>query len=354
MSAGLDVAARLRLGALDLDVDLRVGADETVALLGPNGSGKTTLLRIVAGLQPLEEGHVRLDGTVLDDPATGTFVPAERRSVGVVFQDYLLFPHLSARENVAFGPRARGSGRAAARAVADGWLDRVGLTAVAGTRVDRLSGGQRQRVAIARALATTPRVLLLDEPLAALDASTRSDVRRLLRRHLADHGGPRLVVSHDPVDAYALADRVVVLEDGRVTHDGTLAEVAAHPRSAYVGRLVGTNLLDGDLTGTTLRLRAGGMLVVAKGDVADGPCLVTVAPSAVALHRAAPSGSPRNTWSATVAEIDRFGDRVRVRLDGPVPLAAEVTPAAVDDLALHPGDAVWASVKATEIVVRPA
>ncbi len=354
MSAVLDVAARVRLGALDLDVDLQVGAGETVALLGPNGSGKTTLLRTLAGLQPLDAGSIQLDGVVLDDPAVNVFVPPERRPVGVVFQDYLLVPHLSARENVAFGLRARRADRRTARRVADDWLTRIGLESFGGLRASQLSGGQQQRVALARALATTPRLLLLDEPLAALDVATRTDVRRELRTHLRDHDGPRILVTHDPVDAFALADRVVVVESGTVTHRGSLAELTAHPRTPYVGRLLGTNLLEGMLEGTALHLSAGGVLVVPGGDAADGPCLATIAPTAVALHRAAPSGSPRNSWSATVAELDPLGDRVRVRLEGPVPIAAEVTAAAVTDLDLHPGDTVWASVKATEVVVYPA
>jgi len=354
VSDALEIEAQVRLGGLDLAVELRVAADETVALLGPNGSGKTTLLRAVAGLQPLDAGSIRLDGVTLDAPATHTLVPAERRPVGVVFQDYLLFPHLSARENVAFGLRARKVGRREAGERADRWLERVGLGTVGALRAGQLSGGQQQRVALARALATEPRLLLLDEKLAALDVGTRAEVRRELRRHLDGHDGPRILVTHDPLDAYALADRVVVLERGNVTHRGTLTEITAHPRSDYVGRLVGTNLLDGVLEGTVLRLSGGGVLVVPNGEAVDGPCLATVAPSAIALHRDAPTGSPRNAWSATVAELDRFGDRVRVRLDGPVPLAAEVTAAAAAELDIRSGDTVWASVKATEVKVYPA
>jgi len=350
----LEVEARLQLGTLDLDVSLEVADGETVALLGPNGSGKSTILRIVAGLQPLDEGRVVLDGTVLDDPAAGVLVAPERRRVGMVFQDYLLFDRLTARDNVAFGLRARKVGRDEARRRAADWLGRVGLTQVAGLRARALSGGQQQRVALARALATEPRLLLLDEPLAALDAATRNDIRRELRRHLAAHDGPRVLVTHDPVDAHTLADRVVVLEAGRVTQIDTPAGLTAHPRSAYVGELVGVNLFEGILDGTALVLPGGARLVVAPPDDATGPTLAVVHPHAVSLHRDRPSGSPRNCWAATVAELDRHADRVRVRLDGPLPLTAEITPSALAELALQPGAAVWATLKATEITTYPA
>jgi molybdate transport system ATP-binding protein len=351
---GLDLVARVQLGALDLDVALRAAPGEVVALLGPNGAGKTTLLRCVAGLQPLDGGRIVLDGAVLDEPAAGVFVPPERRPVGVVFQDYLLFPTMTALENVAFGLRARGTGRHQARAAARAWLERVGLGDHAGHQPRQLSGGQQQRVALARALATEPRLLLLDEPLAALDVGTRSEVRRDLRRHLGGFAGVRLLVTHDPVDAHALADRVVVLEGGRVSQAGTLAQVTAHPRSRYVAELVGVNLLAGDLHHGVLTIPGGGVLVVADLEVADGPALAAVRPQAIALHPDQPHGSPRNCWPATVAEIDQHGDRVRVRLDGALPVTAEITPAALAELGLLPGAPVWASVKATEVVAYPS
>ena len=206
---------RPHVGTFRLDVELTTKSGETVAVLGPNGSGKTTLFRCLAGLLPIDGGRIELDGEPLDDPAHDVFVRPERRPVAVVFQDYLLFPNLTALENVAFGLRARGVAKAEARARATAWLERVGLADHAHHRPRALSGGQAQRVALARALATEPRLLLLDEPLAALDAGTRGDVRRDLRRHLATFDGVRLLVTHDPVDAYALADRVVILEAGQ-------------------------------------------------------------------------------------------------------------------------------------------
>lgn len=348
----LDAHLVRALGAFRLDVALTVAPGDVVAVLGPNGAGKSSTFRALAGLLALEAGHVRLDGEVLDDPATGRFVPPERRPVAVVFQDYLLFPHLSVLENVAFGLRARGTPARAARARAAGWLERVGLADKAALRPGTLSGGQAQRVALARALVTEPRLLLLDEPLAALDAGTRNEVRRDLRRHLASVGGVRLLVTHDPVDAYALADRVVILEGGTVVQQGSLAEVTARPRSRYIADLVGVNLLSGRRDGDALVTAAGGRIVPADAPEGDG--FAVIQPHAVALYRTPPEGSPRNVWRAVVGDIDQRLDRVRVRLDGPVALVAEITPAALTSLGLRPGDEVHASVKATEIATYPS
>ncbi len=220
---------RLTRGSLELDVEVAADEGEVVAVLGPNGAGKSSLLRALAGLLPLAQGQITLDGTVLEDPGKNIFVPPEQRPVGMVFQDYLLFPHLTVLENVAFGLRSRRVPAATARARA--WLERVGLTDLADVRPAALSGGQAQRVALARALATDPRLLLLDEPLSALDVTTRAETRRDLRRHLATVSGIRLVVTHDPLEAMALADRLIVIEDGRLVQSGPAAEVTARPRS---------------------------------------------------------------------------------------------------------------------------
>ena len=335
----LEAELGLTLGELDLEVELGVATGELVVLLGPNGAGKTTLLRALAGLVALDRGRVVVDGAVLEDTATGTWVPTERRPIGFVFQDYLLFPHLSALENVAFGLRARGLGR-------------VGLAGQAGARPRALSGGQAQRVALARALVAGPRLLLLDEPLAALDAATRSEVRRDLRRHLASFDGARLLVTHDPLEAIALADRLVVLEAGRVSQAGTAEEVRSRPRSRYVAELVGVNLFQGRAGGGAVRLEGGGTLIAA-GDH-HGPVFAAVHPRAVALHRRRPEGTPRNVWAGTADTLEAVGDRVRVRVAGPVPVVAEVTPAAAAELRLADGGPVWATIKATEVAVYPA
>ena len=349
----LDVDLQLQRSAFDLAVTLCAEPGETVALLGPNGAGKTSVLSAIAGLVALDRGHVRLDDVVLDDPAPGTWVPTERRRIGFVFQDHALFPHLSALDNVAFGLRSRGVRRAEARRQARDWLERLGLADHAAARPGELSGGQAQRVALARALAIAPRLLLLDEPLAALDATTRIEVRRDLRRHLDGFEGPRLLVTHDPLDAVTLADRVVVLEDGRVAQTGSLAELRAEPRSRYVADLVGINLYRGVVSDTCVRLAGDAELVVVNDDHLSGDVWAVIRPEAVAVYRNAPSGSPRNTWPATVTSVDLEGRRARVALGGPVPVVAELTAAAVDELALVPGTAVWVSVKATEIETYP-
>jgi molybdate transport system ATP-binding protein len=352
MSLHADV--RVERGGFVLDLDLSAGGGDVVGLLGPNGAGKSTLLRALAGLLPLSGGRIALDGAVLDEPRLGVFVPAEARPVGIVFQDYLLFPHLSVRDNVAFAPRTAGGGRRAARAVADRWLDRFGLTALADRRPGTLSGGQAQRVALARTLAAEPRLLLLDEPLAALDAETRPAVRADLRDHLTAYGGPALVVTHDPVEAMVLADRLVVLDAGRIVQQGRPVEVARRPRTGYVAQLLGLNLYRGTAAGGTVTLDGGGRLVVAD-TTAAGPVLVALAPSAVAVQLAEPhAASPRNAWPGTVTAAEPLGDRIRLTLDGTPPVRADVTAVAVADLGLDAGRRVWASVKATELDVYPA
>jgi molybdate transport system ATP-binding protein len=345
-----DVA--LRLGSLALEVQLDAAPGEIVAVLGPNAAGKTTLLRALAGLVPLERGTVTLDGVAFDDVARGIRLPPERRPIGVVFQDYLLFPHLTALENVAFGLRARGMKAREARIRAGSWLDRLGVGATAETKPRALSGGQAQRVALARALAIDPRLLLLDEPLAALDASARGEVRRDLKRHLASFAGIRILITHDPLEAVALADRLVILERGRVVQTGSPAEVTRRPRSRYVADLVGVNLLRGTATGGHVELPGGASLQSA--DRVDGEVFAVIHPRAVALHRARPEGSPRNVWRGRASALDFQGDRVRVGVEGEMPVVAEVTPAAVRELDLAEGGEVWVSVKATEITVYPA
>ncbi|HET9444464.1 MAG TPA: ABC transporter ATP-binding protein, partial [Acidimicrobiales bacterium] len=228
-----------------------------------------------------------------------------------------------------------------------GWLDRVGLSDHAAARPGALSGGQSQRVALARALATEPQVLLLDEPLAALDASTRVEMRRLLAGQLASFDGVRIVVTHDPVEAMTLADELVVIETGRVVQRGRADEISARPASRYVADLVGVNLFRGSWSGDRIRLPGGEELVTAS--TGQGPAFAVVHPRAVSLHRRRPEGTPRNVWAARVEGLDFEGERVRVRVGGAVPIVAEVTAAAVADLGLHAGQPVWVSVKAAEI-----
>ncbi len=342
----LDAELWLRLGSLGLDVSVRAEAGAVLAVLGPNGAGKSTILRCLSGDQGLQGGRIVLGDALLDDPAAGRFVPPEHRRVGFVHQDLLLFPHLSVLDNVAFGPRSRGASRSAARAVARPWLERVGLEAYAGSRPSELSGGQAQRVALARALVGEPELLLLDEPLSALDVATRGHTRRDLRRFLDDYAGVTVVVTHDPLDALTLARDVVVLEGGRVTQAGPLTEVTARPRTRYVADLLGTNLLVGAASGHQVQV---GDATVEVAESAHGDRFLTIAPSAVALQLAATPGSARNAWPSTVTGVDLVGERVRVHLDGPVPLVAEITTASLAGMGLQVGDRVVATVKATEV-----
>jgi molybdate transport system ATP-binding protein len=352
--AGVSLEARVqaRAGSLGLDVNIRAAAGETVVLVGPNGAGKTTLLRVLAGLVPLTGGRVTLDDEVLEDPAARRRLPPERRSVGFVFQDYVLFPHLSVLNNVAFGLRARGLHKEQARAQAREWLERMGLASYAAERPRVLSGGQSQRVALARALATRPRMLLLDEPLAALDAGARAEVRRELKSSLGNFEGVRLVVTHDPVEALALADRVVVLEEGKVVQEGTPADLSSRPRSSYIADLMGLNLWRGQGLGDRVRLDSGEEMVVPSAP--QGEIYAAVHPRAVAIYRSRVEGSPRNLWRGRVAGVESESGRVRVRVEGAIPVVAEVTPAAVAELSLIEGDQIWVSIKATEVSVYPA
>jgi molybdate transport system ATP-binding protein len=348
---GLIVDAGVRRGDFTLTVALAVAPGEVVAVLGPNGSGKSTLLSALAGLTPVTAGRIVLAGRVIDDAGTGTFVEAAGRPVGFVFQDYRLFPHLSVAGNVAFSPRARGLGRPAAEAAARDWLGRLGLAELADRKPASLSGGQAQRVALARALAGRPELLLLDEPLSALDAGTRLDVQAELKRHLAGFPGPCLLVTHDPLEALVLADRLLVLEDGRIVQQGTPAQVARRPATEYVAKLVGLNLYAGRADGTRVALTGGGALVV-PGQGLHGDVLVAVRPSAltVSIQRPQPS-SARNTWPARIAGLTLLADRVRLDLEGQPPALADVTPAAVAELSLSPGSMVWVTTKATDLEV---
>lgn len=351
-AAGARVDAVVRRGdgfVLDLHLDLPAG--RTTALVGPNGAGKSTAVAVLAGLVPVDDGRVTLDGHVVDDARASVFVPAPDRRVGVVFQHGALFGHLSVLDNVAFGPRSRGATRRAAGDVARRWLATLGVEELATRRPRDLSGGQAQRVALARALASEPSLLLLDEPMSALDVAGRAALRRVLATHLDGLAVPRLLVTHDPVEAFLLADRVAVLEDGRITQVGTPDEIRQRPGSTYAAELVGTNLLRGEAAAGVVRVGAH-ELRVADATVV-GAALVTLHPHAIALSRHRPDGSQRNVWRAPVERVERLGDRCRVSVAGPLAVTAEVTPAAVEELGLAPGVEAWLAVKATEIVLTP-
>ena len=353
---GLRAEVRLTRGLLDLGIELSALPGQVVALLGPNGSGKTTFLHTLAGLIRLQHGQIQVNGTVWDSPDDNVWVAPERRRTGLVVADHLLFPHLSVADNVSFGPRSRGATRADARARARLELDALGLGDRLDVRPGELSSGQAQRVALARALATDPEILLLDEPLSALDPTTRAQTRADLGTRLRAFGGLTLLVTHDPLDALSLADRLVFIQAGRLVQEGTPQAVIARPRDAYVAQVVGLNFLRGQRVGDQ-QVDVGGTTIVAP-DIPDvgpgGAVCVTIAPSAVALYQTRPDGSPRNTWPVTVSDIALIGQTARVSLAGPFPLAAEVTAAAVADLRLGVGQHLWATVKATEVSVYPA
>ena len=355
----LDARVEVVLGGFRADVALAGGRGVT-ALLGPNGSGKTTVLKALAGLHTLTSGHVRVAGRAW--AGDGRHLPPEERAVGMVLADPLLFPHLSLLDNVAFGPRSRGMPRASARARAAEELGRVGLADLAGRRPSQVSQGQAQRAALARALATDPELLLLDEPLSALDPQTRSATRADLAHRLREFPGATVLVTHDPLDALTLADELVFVEDGQVVQAGPPTEIIARPRSRYVAGVVGLNLVHGTLapgTPATLALPGGGELVVADVPAGTAPgdeLLATINPAAVTLYTSPPEASARNLWELDVAAVTVTGQRARVRLHG-IPgtdLVAEVTLGAVAQLGVTPGARLWAGVKATEVAVYPA
>ena len=347
-----------------LDAALEITAGETVAVLGPNGAGKSTLLSVVAGLHRAGRSRVALDGRELAG------LPPHLRGVALLAQDPLLFPHLSAADNVAFGPRAKGVRRSDAHRRALDLLAQVGVADLATRRPHQLSGGQAQRVAIARALATDPDVLLLDEPMAALDVDVTPALRQTLRTVLADR--TTLLVTHDVLDALLLADRVVVLDSGEIVESGTTQEVLSRPRSAFAARLAGLDLLTGTWDGEAVQTAIGpihGMLDPATDPAAHlpagAPATALFRPAAVSIYATgpdqAPHGSPRNRIAVTVTDLEPLGDRVLVRgtasasraagEGGGVLLTAEVTPAAVAELGLVPGLEVTFSAKATEVSV---
>lgn len=326
----------------DVEVALEVADGETLAVIGPNGAGKSTVLSLVAGLLRPAQGTVRLDGRVLTDDRT--FVPPHDRRVALLSQDPLLFPHLSVRDNVAFGPRSAGAGRRTSRQAAHRWLSEVGVDDLAARKPSQVSGGQGQRVALARALAAEPRLLLLDEPMAALDVAVQPALRQTLKRVLA--GRTTVLVTHDVLDALLLADRVVVMDGGRVVEAGPTTDVLERPRSAFAARIAGLNMVAGTWRdGAVSGIRG----IPTEPAASDGDAVVAVfRPSAVAVFREAPGGSPRNSLPVTITDLEPRGDQVRIRAGH---LAADVTPLAAAELDLAPGLQVVFNIKASEVSI---
>lgn len=321
--------------------EIAAAAGEVVAIVGPNGAGKTSLLRALAGLSNSQ-------GTLSLRRGEVGHLPPHARGVGWVPQAPSLFAHLSARDNAAYALRTQGVRRRAAQVIAQDWLTQLGIGELGDARPAALSGGQVARVALARALAATPDLLLLDEPLSALDTATRDDVRRLLRSTLSGGPAPVLIVTHDPVDVVALADRLIVIEAGRVIQVGTPAEVATAPRSTWVAGFLGLNAWHGttDIAG----LQVGQGHIAAAEPLAAGiSALGLCEPSAVTLHRTQPQGSARTALRGSVGEIRALGGRVRVVVQSTPQVVAEVTTAAAAELHLSDGGEVWAAIKATEV-----
>ena len=388
---GLEMSARL--ADRDFDVDLAVAPGEVLAVLGPNGAGKSTLLELVAGLVQPDRGTVRLYGRTLTDIARGIAIPPHRRSISLLAQDPLLFPHLSVADNVAFGVRSRGVRARNAGVIGRSWLRAVGAIELAGRRPTQLSGGQAQRVALARALALEPDMVLLDEPMAALDVATAPVVRTVIRQVLRNrcsttdtgsttaHRPTSILVTHDIIDALTLADRVVVIESGRIVESGSVAAVLARPRSTFAARIAGVNVILGtavavDAPNSAIvnsstepagvernsvigTVRSGDIHVHGRLDGAapGGRAAALFHPTAVAVHRDHPDGSPRNVFRVQITELTDRGGMIRVhtadRSDGTAGLIADLTPAAVAEVGLLPGAEVYFAVKATEVQVYP-
>jgi molybdate transport system ATP-binding protein len=345
----LRVEARHRLGALRLDVRLAVEHGECLALAGPSGAGKTSVLRVAAGLLRPERGRVEANGETWLDTEAGIDVPAERRRCGYVFQHYALFPHLSAWQNVAYP--LRGLSRVERRARALELLERFGLAGHADARPHTRSGGERQRVALARALARGPEVLLLDEPLSALDARTRAAAARELGAVLRESAAPAVLVTHDFAEAAQFGDRVGIIDNGRVVQEGSPSELAASPRSAFVADFTGAVVLTGVArrgpSGVT-RVELDGGGTVTSTDAADGAVAVSVYPWEIAVEPAGeqPHGSAENRLPVEVLSLTTVGNRVRLGLAGPQPLVAEITRGSAERLGLETGSQVIATWKA--------
>jgi molybdate transport system ATP-binding protein len=361
--SGIDVRAVVRSRALDVEITVAPG--EVLALLGPNGAGKSTVLHVIAGVVHPDEGSVRVGNRTLTDTETGTRVGIHDRRVGLLLQDPLLFPHLTVAANVAFGPRStKRLSRRASRTAARHWLGEVDAVDLVDRAPRQLSGGQAQRVALARALAAEPEVLLLDEPLAGLDVGVAAAMRKVLRQVLARDGRSAVLVTHDLLDVVTLADRVVVMEAGRIVESGAATEVLAAPRSFFGARFAGVNLVAGTLTGPdTLRTEWGrawhgeaAPSATAADSGGGGHAVAVFSPASVAVFRDEPHGSPRNTVEVVVSELDSRGPAIRVRAeeqpDGAPGLAADITAEAAAELWLAPGERVYFAVKSQAITLH--
>lgn len=355
-----------------IKLSLEIPSGQTLAVMGPNGAGKSTLVQLISGLLKPDAGRISLAGTPLYDSVAGANVPVHRRGIGVLAQEPLLFPHLSVRENVEFGPQSSTAGsrierrrtRGGAYSAGREWLERVDALEFADRKPSQLSGGQAQRVGLARALATDPQLLLLDEPLAALDVDSVPAMRSLLKRELV--GKSCVLVTHDILDALILADHLAIIEGGQVVEVGPVADVLAHPQSAFGASLAGLNVIEGPLEGgavvSTVYGPVAGIVAPPLAESPDVrsalgrvvgtvPFLAAFPPRAVSVFLEAPGGNPRNTFSVVVESLESRGDHVRVRASG---LIADVTPQSAAELGIAVGMDLVFLVKATDVRIYPA
>ena len=361
---------RARVAQRGLNVEFSVAAGEVLAVLGPNGAGKSTTIAVIAGLLRADDAVVRLGNRTLTDTGRGVCVPVHDRRIGVLMQDPLLFPHLTAIANVMFAAR-RHADRSGARLRARRWLAEVGADDLADRAPGALSGGQAQLVALARALAAEPEVLLLDEPLAGLDVAGATAARSVLRRVLTAESRTALLITHDLIDVLTLADRVLVLQEGKVVEVGRVTEVLTSPRSDFGARIAGVNLVRGRLVGPGMLRDAAGVNwhgvnwhgVNWQDTPADGlgslqECVAVFAPAGVAVYREQPHGSPRNSVRVRIAGLETNGGVVRVRAaaqsDGAIGLSADITPESVAEMRLQVGDEVWFTVKTQAVGIHSA
>ena len=346
------LSVEARLAARDFEASLSVAEGETVAILGPNGAGKSTLLDVIAGLVRPDSGRAELDGRVLFDLAGArpSWTPPHSRGVSLLAQQPLLFPHMSVLTNVAFGPRSAGAGRDESHEIARHWLGEVDAVDLADRRPAELSGGQGQRIAVARALASRPRLLLLDEPLAALDVAVAPQLRRMLRRVLETRTA--IVVTHDVLDAFTLADRVVIMHDGAIIEQGPTREVLERPRNPFTADLAALNLITGSRSATGL-LTPDGIVVTADSGsgIAQGTAVAAaVRPTAVSVLTGVTGVTPPNIFRLIVQDLEPRGDLVRVRAGR---LSADVAPRVVADLDLSPGSEVYLTFDPAGVLLYP-
>ena len=339
----LDAHVVVERGDLLLDVALRVAPGETIALMGPNGAGKTSLLYSLFGWLPLRSGWILLDGQTLDAPGEDRSVPPHLRNLGMVFDDGLLFPHMTVGQNLAFGSDTK--------LVDPDLVELLELAPLVAKQIHHLSAGQRQRVALARTLLAKPKMVLLDEPLSSLDPSARGQARDLIKSAFDSQLSGALLVTHDPADAFTLADRVMVLENGKVSQFDSLTALSTQPSTPWIASLIGWNFFTGSARDSIVVLPDGIEIATSHSGL-SGEMTVAINPGSVSLFLESPGGCPRNNWRCEVSNVQFVGQVARVTLSGVMQIHADITKAAAAELGLHQGLELWASVKATEVLVQ--